>query len=346
VNSLIYTALDIMRMRHGIVISGSRLFLMTCAVHSQEQGKCAEISATDTPDAVFTNVIAALSDKLPDLAVLEALASDAPVDTPVVVESDPTPDTAEAVELVENSAHVEPAELEQEALPDQEEAVVADLASDVAADVANDGNADDPGPASVLPEDSRVIFVLGGPGSGKGTQCERIVDRYAGVHHFSAGDLLRDAVKSGNTELEVIMREGKLVPMDVTIGLLRDAMVATGGTRFLIDGFPRAMDQAEAFESTIQPCTAVLYFECSEEVMRARLLERGKTSGRADDNEETIVKRFRTFVEQSKPVIEHFKSQDKVFEILSERSPDDVFAEVQQALDGVLTTSLAAVASI
>lgn len=79
------------------------------------------------------------------------------------------------------------------------------------------------------------------------------------MHHFSAGDLLRAAVKEGNTELEAIMKEGKLVPMDVTIGLLKDAMVKSGGSIFLIDGFPRALDQAEAFES--QVCYTRLPFD-------------------------------------------------------------------------------------
>ena len=69
--------------------------------------------------------------------------------------------------------------------------------------------------------------------------------------HLSAGDLLRDAVKNGNTELEAIMKEGKLVPMETTLGLLKDAMIASGGSAFLIDGFPRALDQAEAFEAQV-----------------------------------------------------------------------------------------------
>lgn len=75
--------------------------------------------------------------------------------------------------------------------------------------------------------------------------------RYPGVKHFSAGDLLREAVKNGNTELEAIMKEGKLVPVAVTIGLLKDAMIASDGSVFLIDGFPRAMDQAEVFEKQV-----------------------------------------------------------------------------------------------
>ena len=100
-------------------------------------------------------------------------------------------------------------------------------------------------PATSLPADSKIIFVLGGPGAGKGTQCEKILVEYKdiGVQHLSAGDLLRDAVKNGNTELEAIMKEGKLVPMDVTIALLKDAMIASGAKTFLIDGFPRAWDQ-------------------------------------------------------------------------------------------------------
>jgi adenylate kinase family enzyme len=151
-----------------------------------------------------------------------------------------------------------------------------------------------------------------------------------------AGDLLREAVKNGNTELEAIMKEGKLVPMEVTIRLLKEAMIASRGKTFLIDGFPRAWDQAECFESSIQPCSAVLFFDCSEEVMRARLLKRGETSGRADDNEATIVKRFRTFVEQSKPVVDEYKTQGKCHDISAMRSPDEVFADVKSALDVLL----------
>lgn len=83
--------------------------------------------------------------------------------------------------------------------------------------------------------------------------------RYPGVKHFSAGDLLREAVKNGNTELEAIMKEGKLVPVEVTIKLLKDAMLASDGSVFLIDGFPRALDQADVFEK--QVCTIFLSLE-------------------------------------------------------------------------------------
>lgn len=116
-------------------------------------------------------------------------------------------------------------------------------------------------------QDSEIVFVLGGPGSGKGTQCERIVKDY-GMFHLSAGDLLRDEVKSGSAVGKTcgeLMKEGALVPMHVTIQLLKNAMIKSKKSNFLIDGFPRAVDQAEAFESGIKPCKSVLFFDCPGE---------------------------------------------------------------------------------
>jgi adenylate kinase family enzyme len=122
-----------------------------------------------------------------------------------------------------------------------------------------------PAVAGSVPADSTVLFVLGGPGSGKGTQCDRIKARYEGVVHLSAGDLLRDEVKSGSTlglKCGELMKEGKLVPMVVPITLLKNAMITSGGKTFLVDGFPRALDQAEAFEKDIMACKTVLFFDC------------------------------------------------------------------------------------
>ena len=187
-----------------------------------------------------------------------------------------------------------------------------------------------------LPADARVVFVLGGPGSGKGTQCDKIKAAYECVH-LSAGDLLRAEVASGSAagrQLEEIMREGKLVPMSVTIALLRNAMVRSGGSTFLIDGFPRALDQGEAFERDIKQCTCVLFYDCPEDEMERRLMERGKTSGRADDNMETIKKRFHTFIEQSMPVVDKYKAEGKCHVISAVPTPDEVFVETQKALDG------------
>ena len=183
-----------------------------------------------------------------------------------------------------------------------------------------------------------MVFVLGGPGSGKGTQCAKIAERYD-CAHISAGDVLREEVRNGTEigkECDALMKEGKLVPFETTLALLQSAMLKSTKKTFLIDGFPRAMEQATRFEEDIQPCTAVLYFECSEEVMVKRLVERGKTSGRADDNEETIRKRLVTFREMSEPVAKFYEAQGKCFRLSGEEPPEAVFERVQNILEPYL----------
>eukprot|EP00854_Cymbomonas_tetramitiformis_P018551 gene18552-22148_t len=178
-----------------------------------------------------------------------------------------------------------------------------------------------------------VYFVLGGPGAGKGTQCERIVEEY-GFTHLSAGDLLRDEVKSGSevgVMCATLMKEGKLVPMEVTIGLLKSNMIKSKGTKFLVDGFPRALDQAKCFEEKVAQCSKVLFFDCPMDTMIERLMERGKTSGRADDNLTTIKKRLDTFVKQSVPVVDYYS--DKCFKISSVPTPAEVYVEVKKAIE-------------
>lgn len=179
----------------------------------------------------------------------------------------------------------------------------------------------------------KVYFVLGGPGSGKGTQCANLVRDY-GLTHLSAGDLLREEAKNGTERGDMVaemMKEGKIVPMEITVALLRDALLRhkDSASGFLIDGFPRKMDQAQAFEEMVTSCEFVLFFDCTEATMEKRLLKRGETSGRTDDNKETIIKRFRTFVETSMPVVDHYKALGKVREVSSEATPDEVYAQVQ-----------------
>jgi adenylate kinase len=120
----------------------------------------------------------------------------------------------------------------------------------------------------------------------------------------------------------------------VIIGLLRAAMVRSGASDFLIDGFPRALDQAEMFERTVKPAELVLAFDCPEEVMEARLLKRGETSGRSDDNAATIRKRFETFVSQSMPVISHYEQLGKCHRISAIPTPEEVFEAVQAVVEG------------
>ncbi|PHH85862.1 hypothetical protein CDD83_11080 [Cordyceps sp. RAO-2017] len=198
------------------------------------------------------------------------------------------------------------------------------------------------------PDDVTVLFVLGGPGAGKGTQCARLVDRH-GFTHLSAGDLLRAEQERPGSQFGDLIRDhiknGLIVPMEVTVQLLENAMTdALAGQpdgdksrgRFLIDGFPRKMDQAARFEQAVCPARLVLFFDCPEDVMRARLLERGKTSGRADDNADSILKRFHTFVETSMPVVDHYDRQGRVLKVDATDPPDVVFANTEKQLRATL----------
>ncbi|RQM07295.1 hypothetical protein DH86_00001003 [Scytalidium sp. 3C] len=191
------------------------------------------------------------------------------------------------------------------------------------------------------PKDVTVIFVLGGPGAGKGTQCANLVRDY-GFTHLSAGDLLREEQNRPGSEFGALIKDyiknGLIVPMEVTVQLLenamRDAIDKAGkkNGKFLIDGFPRKMDQALKFEEAVCPSKFVLFFDCPEEVMEKRLLKRGETSGRSDDNLESIKKRFKTFVETSMPVVNYFEKEGRVVKIQATRSPDEVYAEVKKQL--------------
>lgn len=140
---------------------------------------------------------------------------------------------------------------------------------------------------------------------------------------YIAGDLLREEQKREGSKygelIQSYIRDGLIVPMEVTIALLENAMKEAiekeQKYRFLIDGFPRKMDQAEKFEETVVESKVVLYFSCSEETLLKRLLKRGENSGREDDNIESIRKRFQTFKETSYPVIEAFEAKNKVRQV-------------------------------
>jgi len=182
-----------------------------------------------------------------------------------------------------------------------------------------------------------VVFVLGGPGAGKGTQSSMIVEKY-GYRHLSAGDLLRAERKSGSAQGQMIdeyIKEGKIVPVEVTVTLLVDAIRADGGTRFLIDGFPRNTNNLSGWQQVAGNSLAlggVLFYDCPEEVMEARLLERGKTSGRTDDNIESIRKRFATYTSETRPILEYYAHQDLVHKIDGTREVDTVWLDSQEAI--------------
>ncbi|XP_032492205.1 adenylate kinase isoenzyme 1 isoform X1 [Phocoena sinus] len=186
---------------------------------------------------------------------------------------------------------------------------------------------------------TRIIFVVGGPGSGKGTQCEKIVQKY-GYTHLSTGDLLRAEVSSGSARgkmLSEIMEKGQLVPLDTVLDMLRDAMLAKVDTSkgFLIDGYPREVKQGEEFERRIGHPTLLLYVDAGPETMTKRLLKRGETSGRVDDNEETIKKRLETYYKATEPVIAFYEKRGIIRKVNAEGSVDSVFSQVCTHLDAL-----------
>uniref|UniRef100_A0A5F8GBB8 Adenylate kinase 1 n=1 Tax=Monodelphis domestica TaxID=13616 RepID=A0A5F8GBB8_MONDO len=165
----------------------------------------------------------------------------------------------------------------------------------------------------------KIIFVVGGPGSGKGTQCEKIVEKY------------------GFTHLSKIMEKGELVPLDTVLDMLKEAILAKAETSkgFLIDGYPREVAQGEAFEKKIGSPTLLLYIDAGSETMVERLLKRGETSGRVDDNEETIKSRLKTYYSATEPVIKFYEGRGIVRRINAEGSVESVFEEVCTHLDAL-----------
>ena len=192
-----------------------------------------------------------------------------------------------------------------------------------------------PEPAAPKPG---VVFVLGGPGAGKGTQSALVVEKH-GYVHLSAGDLLRAARGSGSDTGRLIdeyIKEGKIVPVEITVKLLHDAILADGGSRFLVDGFPRNTNNLSGWQTVVGDSLdvgGVLFYDCPEDVMEARLLERGKTSGRTDDNLESIRKRFRTYVNETTPVLQYYEHQGLTRRIDGTRAVDDVWQDTAAAIE-------------
>jgi len=185
-------------------------------------------------------------------------------------------------------------------------------------------------------EGKDFMFILGGPGSGKGTQSLWIAKHY-GIGYLSTGDLLRNAVKKLRNpkdiseeelaklkELDSTMKSGGLVDDGVVLDLMKKTIQEGKEKHWFIDGYPRKVTQIDLFKQEIGDATKCLYIKVSDEELTKRIIKRGATSGRADDNEEAVKKRLETYHNESEPVIEHYKAEGKVMEIDGERSVDDV----------------------
>ncbi|XP_067937693.1 UMP-CMP kinase-like [Watersipora subatra] len=180
-----------------------------------------------------------------------------------------------------------------------------------------------------------VVFVLGGPGAGKGTQCQKIVEEF-GYVHLSAGDLLRaERAKEGELAemIEGHIRNGTIVPVEVTCQLLRRAMQESCKNDFLIDGFPRNEENMSGWQKEMDDkadVKFVLFFDCPEEECVKRCIKRGLTSGRTDDNEGSTRKRIVTYNTSTTKIIDHYNSLGLVRKINAAQDADKVFMKVRE----------------
>ncbi len=184
------------------------------------------------------------------------------------------------------------------------------------------------------------IVIFGAPGSGKGTQSERIVEKY-GINHISTGDVLRAEIKNG-TELGKTAKgyidQGQLIPDELMIDILASVFDSFKDSKGVIfDGFPRTIAQAEALKKMLaergQDVSVMLDLEVPEDELMVRLIKRGKDSGRADDNEETIKKRLHVYHSQTAPLIDWYKNEKKYQHINGLGTMEGIFAEICEAVD-------------
>lgn len=184
------------------------------------------------------------------------------------------------------------------------------------------------------------IVIFGAPGSGKGTQSEKIVEKY-GLDHISTGDVLRAEIKAGS-ELGMTAKElidnGQLIPDNLMVSILSaklDQLKESKGVIF--DGFPRTIAQAEALKKMLnergEDVTAMIELDVPEEELMKRLLKRGQESGRADDNEETIKKRLIVYREQTSPLKEWYKQDGKHCYINGFGELARIFNDITAAID-------------
>ncbi len=185
------------------------------------------------------------------------------------------------------------------------------------------------------------LLLIGPPGSGKGTQGQRLAERL-GLAHVAAGDLLREQVAAGTPlgrQVQDMMAKGQLVPDELVLGLVRPALErAAAGGGFVLDGFPRSVRQAEQARALAEaegfPADAVVYLDAPREELTARILARAEREGRADDTQEVITERLAVFDEATKPLVEHYRGRGLLHVVDALGNPDEVTASILAVLPG------------
>lgn len=185
------------------------------------------------------------------------------------------------------------------------------------------------------------LILFGPPGSGKGTQSEKIVEKY-GLVHLSTGDLLRKERQMKTPlgiEAQQFIDKGQLVPDEVVIGMISSALDANAEAHgFLFDGFPRTEAQAEALDKLLElkksAISLVLFLEVNEDELISRLINRGKTSGRSDDADENIQrKRQEVYKKETLPVAAHYSKLKKVVNVDGMGTIDEIFGRLSSQIE-------------
>ena len=192
-------------------------------------------------------------------------------------------------------------------------------------------------------EDKNNIVIFGAPGSGKGTQSDKMIEKY-GLNHISTGDVLRAEIKNG-TELGKTAKgyidNGQLIPDDLMVSILASVYDSFGREHkgVIFDGFPRTIPQAEALKQMLDErgdkVAAMIELDVPEEELMKRLILRGQQSGRADDNEETIKKRLVVYHSQTQPLIEWYKKEGIHYHINGLGELDRIFADICEVIDNI-----------
>jgi adenylate kinase len=184
------------------------------------------------------------------------------------------------------------------------------------------------------------VVLFGAPGSGKGTQSKLIIEKY-GLKHISTGEILRGEIEKqseiGHLAAQYI-NEGKLIPDDLIINILVEIIDANKNVKgFIFDGFPRTIQQGEALENILRErdmnLIAVLNLDVEETELVARMLNRGKETGRSDDNLATIQNRLKVYYAQTEPLKIFYKKKGKLFTIKGDNNIDDIFERISDVLD-------------
>jgi adenylate kinase len=184
------------------------------------------------------------------------------------------------------------------------------------------------------------VLLLGPQGSGKGTQAKRIQAEY-GIPHIATGEILRAAIAAESDlgrRVKPIVESGQLVPDDLMIELIRERLGEDDAQDgFILDGFPRTLPQAQALDEMLadigRELSIVFGFQLDDEVGIGRMLKRAEVEHRKDDTPEAIAKRLELYHRETEPLIGHYRAQGNLIGIHADRSVDQVFAEVQEALE-------------